>query len=89
MRSNLRAIAREVRWRPPSVALSRERAKAPYTEAEIAANISLDDAACAARARTRPSQRGPHPTRSRGSPDSTNAALRRCGASAISLQALD
>ena len=44
VRSNLRAIAREVRPGPPSVALARERAKAPYSEAEIACFLSLADA---------------------------------------------
>ena len=43
VRSNLRAIAREVRPGPPSVALSRERAKAPYTSAQIAAYLALAD----------------------------------------------
>ena len=44
VRSNLRAITREVRPGPPSVALARERAKAPYSEAEIACYLSLADA---------------------------------------------
>ena len=44
VRSNLRAIARELRPGPPSVALSRERAKDPYTEAEVACYLSLADA---------------------------------------------
>lgn len=44
VRTNLRAIARAVRPGPPPVALSRERAKAPYTQAEIAAYLALADA---------------------------------------------
>ncbi len=44
VRTNLRAIARRVRQGPPAVALSRERAKAPYSPAEIAAYLALADA---------------------------------------------
>lgn len=44
VRTNLRAIERAVRPGPPPVALSRERAKAPYTRAEIAAYLALADA---------------------------------------------
>jgi len=44
VRANLRAIARAVRPVPPPVALSRERAKAPYSAAEIAAYLRLADA---------------------------------------------
>lgn len=44
VRTNLRAIARVVRPGPPSVALSRERAKAPYPLAEIACYLALADA---------------------------------------------
>lgn len=44
LRTNLRTSARVVRPGPPSVALSRERAKAPYTSAEIASYLALADA---------------------------------------------
>ena len=44
VRTNLRAIARALRPGAPSVALSRERAKAPYSKAEIAAYLALADA---------------------------------------------
>lgn len=44
VRTNLRAIARAVHPGPPSVLLSRDRAKAPYTEAEIASYLALCDA---------------------------------------------
>ena len=44
VRSNLRAIARELRVGPPPVALGRERAKAPYSRAEIASYLALADA---------------------------------------------
>jgi hypothetical protein len=44
VRTNLRAIARRVRPEPSSLALSRERAKAPYSAAEIAAYLALADA---------------------------------------------
>ena len=45
MRSNLRAVARRVRPSgPPTPALARERAKAPYSAAEIAAYLALADA---------------------------------------------
>lgn len=44
VRSNLRAIERAVHPGPPAVALSRERAKPPYTHAEIAAYLALCDA---------------------------------------------
>ena len=44
VRTNLRAIARRVRPGPPSAALSRERAKAPYSPAELADYLALVDA---------------------------------------------
>lgn len=44
VRTNLRAIAWGVHPGPSSPALSRERAKAPYTQAEIAAYLALADA---------------------------------------------
>jgi integrase len=44
VRTNLRAMARRVYPAPPPPALSRERAKAPYTSAEIAAYLGLADA---------------------------------------------
>jgi hypothetical protein len=44
VRSNLRAIARAVHPGAPSVALAREHAKAPYSNAEIAAYLALADA---------------------------------------------
>ena len=44
LRSNLRAIATRLGPGPPPVFLSRERAKAPYTSAEIAFYLSLADA---------------------------------------------
>ena len=45
VRSNLRAIARRVApWGPQAPRLSRERAKVPYTRAEIAAYLALADA---------------------------------------------
>jgi hypothetical protein len=42
VRTNLCAITRAVRPGPPPVALSRERAKAPYSKAEIAAYLAHD-----------------------------------------------
>jgi hypothetical protein len=44
VRTNLRAIARVLRPGPPVVALGREQAKAPYSNAEIASYLSLADA---------------------------------------------
>lgn len=45
VRTNLRAIARAVRPEgPPTPQLSRERAKAPYSQAQIAAYLALCDA---------------------------------------------
>lgn len=44
LRTNLRAIARRVHLEAPSSSLSRERAKAPYTKAEIASYLALADA---------------------------------------------
>jgi hypothetical protein len=44
VRTNLRAISRAVCPVAPTVALSRERAKAPYSAAEIAAYLQLADA---------------------------------------------
>jgi len=44
VRSNLRAIARALRLESSSVALPRERSKAPYSAAEIAAYLALADA---------------------------------------------
>jgi integrase len=44
VRSNLRAIARAHSCSPPPLWLSRERAKAPYTAAEIARYLALADA---------------------------------------------
>ncbi|MGH9086833.1 MAG: hypothetical protein ACRDYZ_01760 [Acidimicrobiales bacterium] len=45
LRTNLRALARRVASSTPSpVALSRERAKAPYSSAEIASYLALADA---------------------------------------------
>lgn len=53
VRTNLRAIARGVHPGPPSVPLSRERAKAPYSDAEIAAYLALADAQPTAARRAR------------------------------------
>jgi len=44
LRSNLRAIARALDPQAPGVALSRERAKAPYSDTEIACYLALADA---------------------------------------------
>ncbi len=44
VRTNLRAIARAHACGPPPVWLGRERAKAPYSKAEIASYLSLADA---------------------------------------------
>ena len=44
VRTNLRAIQRAVRPGPPSVALGRERAKAPYRSTEIAGYLQMADA---------------------------------------------
>lgn len=44
LRTNLRAIARRLGPGPEAVALSRERAKVPYTPAEIAGYLALADA---------------------------------------------
>ncbi len=44
VRSNLRAIARAHTCAPPPVLLGREKAKAPYTVAEIATYLALADA---------------------------------------------
>jgi len=43
VRTNLRAMARALQCAPPSVWLSRERAKPPYTPAEIAGYLALAD----------------------------------------------
>lgn len=55
VRTNLRQIARRVRPGPPSVALSRECAKAPYTKADVAAYLALADAQPSAQRRRRAS----------------------------------
>lgn len=44
LRTNLRWVAARVGGRPPPVAMPREQAKAPYTDAEIAAYLGLADA---------------------------------------------
>lgn len=44
LRSNLRAIARALDPQAPRVRLSRERAKAPYSDTEIASYLALADA---------------------------------------------
>jgi integrase len=44
VRSNLRAIAQAHTYGPPPICLGRERAKSPYTAAEIASYLSLADA---------------------------------------------
>ena len=44
VRTNLRALARTLSCAPPAVLLPRERAKAAYTEAEIASYLALADA---------------------------------------------
>ena len=44
VRTNLRAITRRLTPGPPPILLSRERAKLPYTEAEIAGYLALADA---------------------------------------------
>ncbi|MDA8312589.1 MAG: hypothetical protein M0Z46_18670 [Actinomycetota bacterium] len=44
VRSNLRAMARALECAPPPLWLGRERAKAPYSKAEIAGYLSLADA---------------------------------------------
>lgn len=44
VRTNLRAITRALSCAPPPIWLSRERAKRPYTEAEIAGYLALADA---------------------------------------------
>ncbi len=55
VRTNLRAIARAHRCAPPPLWLCRERAKAPYTRAEIARYLALADAQPTEGRRTRAS----------------------------------
>lgn len=43
LRTNLRALTRSLEGAPPVAALGRERAKAPYSEAEMAAYLALAD----------------------------------------------